>query len=171
MNRSAVGNMVVIGALAGLVGGVAEVIWICIYATLTDTDAALVARAVTQAFEFGGQAPKSAVGGIGIHMALAAMLGIAIAFALRTTGRIRHGIGMYTFVIAVLAIVWAVNILVVLPIVSPQFVKVVPYGVSFLSKLFFGIAAAWFYQLADFAATPPDPGFASPHRERTGDVP
>ncbi len=38
--------------------------------------------------------------------------------------------------------VWAVNFFVVLPIVSPDFVHIVPYAVSLTSKLLFGVAAA-----------------------------
>jgi hypothetical protein len=44
--------------------------------------------------------------------------------------------------IATLAMVWAVNFLVILPILSPGFVGLVPYEASFLSKILFGVSAA-----------------------------
>jgi hypothetical protein len=82
-------------------------------------------------------------------MGLAAILGVAVALAIRPVAGSLHGIGLYATVSAALAIVWAVNFLVVLPLVSPQFVDVVPYAVSFLSKLLFGVAAARTFQLAE----------------------
>ncbi|HLD13557.1 MAG TPA: hypothetical protein VJB18_02450 [Burkholderiales bacterium] len=39
-----------------------------------------------------------------------------------------------------LAAVWAVNFLVILPVVHPAFVYLLPYPVTLLSKLFFGLA-------------------------------
>jgi hypothetical protein len=38
--------------------------------------------------------------------------------------------------------VWAVNFFVVLPQVNPAFVHLPPYGVTLISKLLFGLAAA-----------------------------
>lgn len=148
MTRRAVGYVAAIGALAGVAGGLAELIWIWTYAALTNSDATLVARAVTDAVRFANQGIPPVVSGVGIHMGLAAILGVAVAHALRPVAGFLHGIGLYLAVTAALVIVWAVNFLVVLPVVSPQFVDVVPYTVSFLSKLLFGVAAAGTFQLA-----------------------
>ena len=41
-----------------------------------------------------------------------------------------------------LAAVWAVNFLVVLPVLSPDFVTLLAYPVTLISKLMFGLAAA-----------------------------
>ena len=38
--------------------------------------------------------------------------------------------------------VWAVNFFVVLPGISPAFIHLVPYPVSLMSKILFGLAAA-----------------------------
>ena len=147
MTRRAVGYVAAIGALAGIVGGLAEVIWIWTYAALTNGDAAAVARAVTHVARLDQEIPPVA-GGVAIHMGLAAILGVATTLAIRPVlGSLRRP-GLYAVVAAALALVWAVNFLVVLPFVSPQFVDVVPYAVSLVSKLLFGVAAAWTLQFS-----------------------
>ena len=142
MKRGTIGRELTIGTIAGLAGGVAEVAWIWTYAAATNMDAATVARAVTDTVGIGAQSPVA--GGVATHMVLAAILGIAVAFALRPL----RGIRLYAAMTSVLALVWAVNFLVVLPLVNPAFVDIVPMGVSFASKLLFGLAAAWSFQLA-----------------------
>ena len=140
------GSAAVIGGLAGLAGGLTEVVWIWVYATWTGGDAGEVARAVTDAVGFGGQSVSPAAGGIAIHMGLAVLLGLGLAFVLSSIGGLLSGIGVYATVIAALAIVWSVNFIFVLPLISPQFVQIVPYGVSFISKLLFGVAAALLFR-------------------------
>ena len=46
------------------------------------------------------------------------------------------------FSLATLAVIWVINFFVVLPIIRPEFVHVVPYGVSLTSSLLFGAAVA-----------------------------
>lgn len=157
MKHEAIGGALALGILGGVAGGVAEVAWISLYAAMTGIDAASVARGVTDTLRLGTQAPVGA--GIAIHMSLAAMLGLAIAFALRPLrGRV-HGIVFYAAVTSALAAVWAVNFLVVLPVINPAFVTIVPLAVSFFSKLLFGVAAAWSLQIADRAANAAQPAF------------
>jgi hypothetical protein len=57
------------------------------------------------------------------------------------------------FSAAALAIVWGFNFFVLLPLISPDFVHLVPYPVSLASKLLFGLAAAEVLRRAP-AATP-----------------
>jgi hypothetical protein len=73
---------------------------------------------------------------------------VVVALAMRSVGGVQQGLALYATVSTALLIVWAINFFVVLPFVSPGFVDVVPYAVSLLSKLLFGIAAAWTFQLA-----------------------
>jgi hypothetical protein len=127
-----------IGVVAGLAGGLAEVACISLYAALTSSDAAVVARGVTETIRVTSSAPVLA--GISIHMALAALLGIAVAFALRPLRL--AGARLFGATLWALAAVWAVNFLVVLPALNPAFVEIVPLAVSFVSKLAFGLAAA-----------------------------
>ena len=142
MKRGIIGRELSVGILAGLAGGVAEVAWISIYAAATGSDAAAVARAVTDTVGLGMSSP--AAGGVAVHMTIAALLGIAVAFALRPL----RGMKLYAAMTSVLALVWAVNFLIVLPLLNPAFVEIVPMGVSFASKLLFGLAAAWSLQMA-----------------------
>ena len=85
-------------------------------------------------------ATSPAAAGLAIHMAIAAMLGMAVAAALAPM-RLR-GATLYAVLTGALAAVWAVNFLIVLPLVNPAFVGIVPMAVSFVSKLLFGVAAA-----------------------------
>ena len=147
MTRRAAACVATIGVLAGLAGGLAEVIWIWTYASLTNSDAGLVARAVTDAVRF-NQNVSPVVSGIAIHMGLASILGVAVALAIRPVAGLLNGFGLYAALSAALFVVWAVNFLVVLPLVSPQFVDVVPYTVSLFSKVLFGITAAGIFQWA-----------------------
>jgi hypothetical protein len=131
------------GTLAGLTGGFAEIVWIWIYAVMSHIDSASVARGVSQAVGLETLAGPVVLG-IAVHMTLAAALGIALAFAMQPL-LARWGRGklvMYATVTAALAMVWAVNFLVVLPVLSPSFVGLVPYEVSLLSKILLGVSAA-----------------------------
>jgi hypothetical protein len=141
MTRHAAAQMVAVGTLAGLAGGLAEIVWIWTYASLTNADASLVARSITDTMQL-GQALPPVLSGVGIHLALAVLLGVAVAIALRSATAGLYGLRLYAAVTATLVVVWAVNFFVVLPVINPQFVGLVPYAVSFVSKLLFGVAAA-----------------------------
>ena len=84
-------------------------------------------------------------------MGLASVLGLAVALSIRPVAGLLNGFGLYAAVSAALFVVWAVNFLVVLPLVSPQFVDAVPYTVSLFSKVLFGITAAGIFQWAQLA--------------------
>ncbi|HSP49207.1 MAG TPA: hypothetical protein VLN61_03290, partial [Pseudolabrys sp.] len=61
--------------IAGAAGGLAEVIWVSLYAAVTGGDAAIVARGVTTAVGVTALLPESAVGmGVTVHMVLAVLL-------------------------------------------------------------------------------------------------
>jgi hypothetical protein len=143
MKREAA-RVLTIGVVAGLAGGLAEVAWISLYAAVTSSDAALVARGVTETLRINSPAPVLA--GVSIHFALAALLGIAVAFAiqpLRLAGARLFGATLWA-----LAAVWAVNFMIVLPSLNPAFVEIVPLAISFVSKLSFGLGAAMCLQLS-----------------------
>lgn len=132
------------GVAAGAAGGIAEIIWISTYAAATGASAANLARGVTTAAGVGALLPAAPVAfGIVIHMALAVALGIALAFAWRTLSTYWPvAAGPYAFALAALTGVWVINFFIILPWISPDFVHLVPYSVSLLSKLLFGLAAA-----------------------------
>ena len=131
------------GIFAGAAGGLAEIAWVSLYAGVTGVDPAVLARGVTTAAGVTALLPASPVAlGIGVHIALAVMLGVVLAFTWQALAANRGVANPYPFMLAALAGVWAVNFFVVLPIVSPAFVHIVPYAVSLTSKLLFGLAAA-----------------------------
>jgi len=142
-----------IGGLAGAAGGIAEILWIVFYGALTGTDTTVLAQGVAAVIGAGlplyfvTDAPVAS--GLAIHMIIAIALGIALALTWRTLS-LRTPIGsVYKVLPAILAIIWVFNFFVLLPIISPHidgvqqsFTELVPYPVSLLSKLLFGLAAA-----------------------------
>jgi Zn-dependent alcohol dehydrogenase len=140
--RSPVADTIRGGLLAGAAGGLAEVLWVTLYAEATGANAAAVARGVTTAAGMTAFT-DSVAAGVVIHMGLALVLGLALAFAWRIlSGDRRSAGGAYAFALGTLAAVWAANFFVILPLVSPDFVGLMPYAVSLTSKLLFAAAAA-----------------------------
>jgi hypothetical protein len=131
------------GVIAGAAGGLAEIVWVTLYAGVTGGNAAVLARGVTTAAGLASLFPPlSAALGIALHMALAVSLGIALAFAWRGFSHRSQAVSPFPLVLAALAGVWVVNFFVLLPIVSPGFVHLMPYSVSLISKMLFALAAA-----------------------------
>jgi hypothetical protein len=128
------------GLLIGLAGGLAEIVVVLLYSTITGEDAAMVARHVASAIGLDG---ASAVVGVIVHMGLALALGIALSAALQiAVDRPVHDRAIFSFIVGSLAVVWVINYFIVLPAVSPSFVHLLPYAVTLASKLTFGFSAA-----------------------------
>lgn len=145
IDRAPASGLVRLGALAGLAGGSAEVLWVTLYGALAGADPSAVARGVVRAVA-GGTAASAAwapAAGLLIHLLLAVALGIALAFASRPLS-VRYGgwLSDYGLFVAALALVWKVNFFLVLPLLSPSFVTLLPFSVTLASKLMFGLAAA-----------------------------
>ena len=132
------------GIVAGAAGGFAEIAWVTLYAGVTGADPATLARGVTTAAGVSALFPADPVAlGMTVHMALAVALGIALSFGWRTLSSHHLDIaGLFSFTLVALIGVWAVNFFVVLPGISPAFTHLVPYPVSLMSKILFGLAAA-----------------------------
>lgn len=133
-----------IGALAGLAGGLAEVVWIALYGIVTGVSTEPVAQGVIQSV-FPALAARSASAWLGVvmHLAIAVALGMSLALAIRILFQGGEaGYSEYGLVIPILAAVWAVNFLIALPYINPEFVRLLPYSVTLLSKLLFGLSAA-----------------------------
>jgi len=125
--------------MAGLAGGVAEIAWVLAYGALAPVSAADVAREVTASVLPGAASAPGAVAlGIGIHLALS--IALAFAFIALLQNFLRDEAHTIVIAICALAGVWAVNFLVVLPLVNPSFVTLMPYAATFLSKALFGAA-------------------------------
>jgi hypothetical protein len=81
--------------------------------------------------------------GVLIHLCLAVALGIGLAFGIRLILRRLETLrSQFAFTVLILTAVWAMNFLVVLPHINPAFVHLLPYSVTLLSKMLFGLAAA-----------------------------
>ena len=127
--------------IAGLVSGLAEVLWVGASAAVLDVDAALVARQVA-ATVLPAVADSTAAPwlGLAVHFALSVVL--AAAFGL-INERVWPHLGIGARLVAamvLLAGVWAVNFLVLLPWLNPAFTTLLPLGVTFVSKLLFALA-------------------------------
>jgi hypothetical protein len=132
------------GIVAGAAGGFAEIAWVTLFAEATGADPATVARGVTTAAGVSALFPAEPVAlGVTVHMALAVTLGIALSFGWRALSSHRLDIGgPFPFMLVALIAVWAVNFLVLLPGISPAFIHLVPFPVSLMSKILFGLVAA-----------------------------
>lgn len=128
--------------LTGLIAGLAEVIWVSLYAALTPVQGIEVAREITVSV-FGGPVGGVLAPGIGtlIHFILSCALVLAFAAVLsapllRLFGRK----GVIAGATVVLAAIWAMNFFVVLPVINPVFVTLMPLPVTLVSKLLFGLS-------------------------------
>jgi hypothetical protein len=153
------------GVLLGIAGGIAEVIWITFYGSLAGGEIADVARGISATV--GAILPGNpiigapALNGIVIHMVLAVAIGVALIFAWRGLAAHRPAwINEFVFMLGALAVVWAFNFFVVLPLISPSFVDLVPYPVSLISKLLFGLAGAFVLRGAAYNRFAPIPARA-----------
>jgi hypothetical protein len=147
--KSWLSDVVRIGIIAGLTGGLAEIVWIGLYGALSGASVDLVAGEITRSIVPSYRASSlSAWLGIVIHLVLAAAIGVGLAFAIRLLLH-RHD-RLYaecSLVILTLVTVWALNFLVVLPYLNPRFVYLLPYSVTLTSKLLFGLSAATVFQI------------------------
>jgi hypothetical protein len=128
------------GLCIGIAGGLAEIGVVWLYSVLKGENAAVIARHVAAAIGLGG---ASASVGVAVHMVLAVALGICLSAMVQiVAGRHPNDSVLFTLMPGSLAIVWAINFFIVLPEVSPEFVLLLPYGVTLTSKLAFGFCAA-----------------------------
>ncbi|HYJ20113.1 MAG TPA: hypothetical protein VEW72_13165, partial [Burkholderiales bacterium] len=66
--------------------------------------------------------------------------GLAFAVTIWRLVAPRFGAAAFLAIAAVsLALVWAINFFVVLPVLNPDFVTLMPYGATLASKILFGI--------------------------------
>ena len=136
------------GVFLGIAGGIAEIMWVAVYALVTSGSSPAVAGAVSTSVSaaLSGISLEAApvFFGIVIHMALAIGLGVALVFAWRAlTEQRQHRVNEYAFMVTALAMVWAFNFFILLPLIDPAFVALMPYPASLLSKLLFGLAGAF----------------------------
>ncbi len=127
--------------VAGLAGGLAEVLWIGASAMALGVDGWRVVRevAVTVLPVAADSSTAPALGFI-VHFVLSIALAAGFVHVLERV-RPQTGPGAWLAAAVVsLAIVWSVNFLVVLPWLNPAFVTLLPFGITFISKLLFAVA-------------------------------
>lgn len=130
--------------LAGLAGGMAEVVWIGFYSALSSVSGSEVAAQVTLTlFPAAAGWAGAPLSGIGIHLLLSVILGILFAVTVWIPYALHRGF-MSTLLCAIglVVVVWSVNFLLVLPRLNPDFVHLMPSIVTFISKMLFGITMA-----------------------------
>ena len=131
--------------LAGIAGGLAELVWIMLYSSFTQASGSEVARQVAVTlFPALAQAPFAVALGVAIHFALSLALAAAFVWIVwRPFIRKRGVAATFAGAAVALAVIWAANFLVVLPHLNPDFVALMPYYATLFSKLLFGVAMAW----------------------------
>lgn len=129
---------------AGLAGSLAEVLWILTFCAATGRSAIGILRQITATVLAGSaEAAWAPAAGIVLHFLLGVLIAVAFGVVLsngllrraRTPARLAAALG-------VLAGIWAMNFLVLLPALNPSFVTIVPWSASLVSKLLFGVAMA-----------------------------
>lgn len=128
--------------LAGLAGGMAEVLFIFGYSQVTPIELGHVAREITASFSHElAEASVSPAIGLGIHFLLSLLIGACFSLAL---GRLRawHEAPSIRFGMSIFALlmIWCVNFFILLPSINPIFVSILPLSVTFASKALFGLA-------------------------------
>lgn len=124
--------------IAGLASGLAEILWISASAAVLDVDAARVAREVAATVV--PAAAATAELGLSVHFALSLALAAVFSNVAGHFGS-RAGLGArLVAAVSLLVAVWTVNFLVLLPWLNPAFIALLPFGVTFVSKLLFALA-------------------------------
>lgn len=132
--------------LAGIAGGTVEVLWVMIYCLGSPLQASFVAEEVTRSFLPQMAGVTAVIAGLCIHYVLAVLIaGMAAAVYLRVFAGDIDEPAIFVTSIAALVVIWAANFFVVLPRVNPAFVTLMPYTVTLISKIGFGIAMSWIF--------------------------
>lgn len=128
--------------LAGMVGGMMEIGWISIYSSFSSVSATNIASQITTTiFPYTTESYYAPVIGILIHLTLSLMLAILFSAIILKPAARRYGtLGIILSSFMTLGIVWAINFFIVLPILNPSFILLMPYIVTLISKLLFGVA-------------------------------
>lgn len=145
MSISKPSSTLLTGSVAGLVGGLVEFGWVTLYADIIGVDPHQVAPGIVSAAGVRALLPghPPSAPAIVVNLSFAVVLGIVLTLAWRAIRARKPDLANpLPFALAALAVVWAINFLVVLPIVRPEFAHLAPYGVSLTSSLLFGAGLA-----------------------------
>ena len=131
--------------LAGMVGGMIEIGWISLYSSLSSVSAIDVARQISVTIlPTTAESYYAPMLGLFIHLVLSLILAIFFSAIILKPAVRRYGNpGIMLSSLVTLGIVWAINFIIILPILNPSFIVLMPYIVTFISKLLFGAAMGW----------------------------
>lgn len=144
LDKRQTGLSVTRGLLAGLAGGIIEVLWVMAWSAVTPLQATAVAHEVTRTV-LPGMAETSSATEIGliIHLAISLALGVIFVWAFgKRLARYYGGAGILAGSVTLLILIWTINFMVVLPALNPGFVALMPSAVTLGSKILFGLAMA-----------------------------
>jgi hypothetical protein len=130
--------------LAGFAGGTAEVLWVALFCLASPLQSSLVSEEIARSFLPQITGLPGLVTGLVIHYLLSVLIaGIFMSALLRVfTGKLDMA-NVLAASAATLVVIWAANFFVVLPVINPNFVTLMPYTVTLLSKLGFGLTMGW----------------------------
>lgn len=128
--------------LAGLAGGMAEILWIAAYSFAVGISGWQVARAISATFSLAWAEQAAApMIGIAIHFLLSFLVaGLFIRILWVPYLQQRSAATTVVASLLSLAAIWTINFLWVLPALHPAFVGLLPPTITFVSKLLFGLA-------------------------------
>jgi len=127
--------------IAGFLGGMAEVMFMLVYARLTTADPIVIGSEITRSFFHAYSIGwRAALLGLAIHFVLSFIMAgffitVVMAFFKRAW---RRKTSLITLGLAYLAAIWSLNFLILLPSVNVAFVHLSPLLVTLTSKLLFG---------------------------------
>ena len=126
--------------LAGLAGGLAEILWISMYSAATHAAGWEISRQITASVipALAGSAIAPVLGVV-MHLVLSIILAFLCCkvFIDPVARRLGQAVILPASMV-VLGGVWVINFLVILPVINPAFVTLLPFLVTLASKLLFG---------------------------------
>lgn len=128
--------------LAGVAGGVAEIIWFMLPGIFLSLNVHDLASGITASIvPAWGSSANAAFAGVLIHLFLSVLLAAAYIATVGRWSISRFGLfGQLLVGVVSLLAVWAVNYLLILPILNPAFIEISTYSLSLPSKALFAIA-------------------------------
>lgn len=131
--------------IAGLAGGMIEVLWVSLYSVFSSVSISEVSRQVTASlFSSSAGSNIAPLLGLGIHLLLSFVLALLfIKMVLKPVYACFGKPGIMLGSLIALALVWKINFFIVLPVLNPAFIDLMPLLVTFVSKLLFGAVMGW----------------------------
>ena len=132
--------------LAGIAGGTVEVVWVMLFCLVMPLQSSVVAEGIAQSFLPQITGLSALTAGLIIHFVLAVLVaGMVVMGPLRLLGEGMNTRSAIVVSTISLAAIWTVNFFVILPLVNADFVALMPYTVTLVSKLGFGVAMGWVF--------------------------